>query len=226
MKRVILQHWDGPATDLERASWASIGAYASRIGAEHTVLTGKPMGELAFPHMHKLHLFSACFDSYDTVVMMDSDMFTSGLLERSIFDVTGIGIFGPLQIAIRKTLHGRIPAPFARKAMGDYYGGALYKFERAQRLSFRRHMTAQLLRAFDSYELGCDEGVIHYLACATGTTGMGLPDGERWACSSFDPDVANAHLVHVRRRVTAGREERRPKTEALRALQLAGVVQL
>ncbi len=42
--------------------------------------------------------------------------------------------------------------------------------------------------------------------------------------SSFDPDVASAHLIHVRRRIAAGKEDRQPKMDALLELQRKGLV--
>lgn len=225
MKRIILQHWDGEPSEVERASWTNIAAYASRIGADYAVLTGKPMGERAFPHMHKLYLFDAVYDDFETVVMMDSDMFAR-TNAPSIFDAPGIGVCGPLQKTIRKQVRKRRAELFDDKAEADYYGGAVYKFDRAERVRFRTHLTASVIRAFDSYEVGCDEGVVHYLATLTRTSGRGLPNGETWACSSFDPDVASAKLIHIRRRIAAGKEERQPKVQALQGLVKAGVLAL
>lgn len=220
---LILQHWDGEPTEVERRSWMSIAAYADRIGAEHRVLSGTPLGEVSYPHMHKLHLFAEEFDVYDAVVMMDSDMFAAQNA-GSIFDVPGIGICGPLQEVLRKNVRARVPAYFVDAGSADYYGGAVYKFDRAQRLAFRRHLTSDVVAAFDSYEYGCDEGAIHYLATMTATVGHALPDGEAWACSSFAKDVSRAHLIHIRRRVADGKDQKRPKTENLQKLVDAGLL--
>lgn len=220
---LILQHWCGEPTEIEKHSWLSIERYAARIGAEHRVLSGEPMGKVDFPYMHKLHLFDRDFDEFDTVVMMDSDMFAPPAA-GSIFDVPGIGVFGPLQVALRRQIRERMPAYFDGTQEADYYGGAVYKFDRADRERFRAHLKPEILPDFDAYEFGCDEGVIHYLATVTGTKGRALPGGERWACSSFDKNVVKAHLVHVRRRISEGKLDKRPKIENWSGLVDAGVL--
>jgi hypothetical protein len=224
MSRLILQHWDGPHSDFEQASWDSIGAYAKRCSAQHLILRGPKVGPVKSPQLHKLHLFSHIFDDWDTVVMLDSDMFARRT-SPNIFDTWGIGIMGPLQEGIRARVRERQPLLFRGTPRWDFYGGAVYKFDRETRQRFRVHLAGWLIRAFDAYEFGADEGVVHYLATKTKTEGRALPEGERWACSSFDPDVAKAHLIHVRRRITPGKEDRQPKEDALASLIKRGILQ-
>lgn len=218
MKRIILQHWDGPPSQLEEGSWRNIANYAKRIGVEHRVLSGQPLGPLKNSQLQKLHMLSATFDSYDTVVMMDSDMFAVPGLRENIFQVSGIGVATPLQETIRGSLRRALPKLFGGKALADYFGGAIYKLERAERIKFRPLVTPKILAMFDDQRVCLDEGVMHYIATMTRTNGRGLPGGEKWACSSFHPDVKKAKIVHIRRRWRAGREERRPKMESFNRL--------
>ncbi len=223
---LILQHWSGEATDFERASWANIKAYAKRIGAEHAVVFGEPMGSVAFPQMHKLCMLTDEYDSYDQVAMLDSDMFTKAALKDDLFALPGIGVMGALQRTLRATVRSRLPALFEDTREGDYYGGAVYKLGADTRREFRPYLTRSIVKTFDDYDRCCDEGVMHYLASRAGVVNNELPDGEKWAYSSFGRGVRKAAFIHVRRRVEEGKEERQPKMQALKRLVEAGVIAL
>jgi len=49
--------------------------------------------------MQKLAILNEEFDSYDSVVMLDTDVFMRAGLTESIFDMPGIGVSGPAQNA-------------------------------------------------------------------------------------------------------------------------------
>lgn len=220
---LILQHWDGEPTAVEEGSWKSIEAYAKLVGAEHRVLRGRFYEGVQMPHMNKLYMLDKSFDQYDVVVMLDSDMFAREGA-ANIFEEAGIGVTGALQEKLKASIRSRVPLRFRHLNSGDYYGGAIYRLSRTDRLALRTHFGIRVIRDFDSYQKGCDEGVMHYLASKANFMGRGLKGGELWACSSYSPDRDKAHFVHVRRRVELGSEVRQTKTVALRELQQAGVL--
>ncbi len=223
---LILQHWSGEPTGFERASWNSIRAYAARIGAEYEVVLDEPMGALKHAQMHKLCMLHPDFDDYESVVMMDSDMFADADMADNIFSVYGIGIMGQLQKELRALVRKRVAELFEEGCNGDFYGGAIYKMRRHERQKFRKHLTPKVLQRFDVANHYRDEGVMHYLASMTGTVGKALDGGETWACSSYDKNVRSAKLVHIRNRITAGEEARQPKMQALQNLINAGALTL
>jgi hypothetical protein len=220
---LLLQHWHGEPSSVEQASWRSIEAYAKTIGVEHRVLRGALVPGVTMPQMHKLHMLSEEFDQYDVVVMLDSDMFARPDA-ANICEASGIGVSGPLQAKLKASIRRRLPIRFRDKKDGDFYGGAIYRLERRDRQELRTHLSANILRDFDAYVRGLDEGVMHYLACRAGFIGRALVGGDVWACSSYAADRSNAHFVHIRRRVKEGSEERQGKDVALRNLVEAGVL--
>lgn len=220
---ILLQHWHGEVTDVELQSWESMARYAASVGAEHRVLRGEPIAGVTNPQMHKLHMLSEEFDGYDLLVMVDSDMFARESAEN-VFEATGVGVCGDLQRTLRDSCRRRVPHRFRKARAADYYGGAVYRLTREQRISLRLHLNAGVMRDFDEYNRGCDEGVMHYLATREGFVGRGLSGGDLWACSSYSRDAGLAHFVHVRRRMREGSEQRRDKTVALRELREAGVL--
>lgn len=219
---LLLQHWHGEPSSVEQASWRSIEAYAKTIGAEHRVLRGALVPGVTMPQMHKLHMLSEEFDQYDVVVMLDSDMFARPDA-ANICEASGIGVSGPLQAKLKASIRSRVPHRFGKKD-ADFYGGAVYRLTREDRQALRGHMDSGVLRDFDAYKKGCDEGVMHYLATQAGFKGRGLVGGDLWACSSYSPERERAHFVHIRRRVKEGSEDRRDKAEVLEHMRRLGVL--
>lgn len=220
---IILQHWHGEPSQVEEASWKSIEAYAKRVGAKHQVLRGQFIANVKMPQMHKLYMLDKKFDAYEVVVMMDSDMFARKDA-GNIFEEPGIGVCGELQGKLKASIRHRVPLRFRGLANGDFYGGAIYRLSREDRMNLRQHMNRRIVRDFDSYPKGCDEGVMHYLASKAEIVGRGLKDGDLWACSSYSEDRDRAHFIHVRRRVREGSEDRQKKSAALNELIEAGIL--
>lgn len=219
---LLLQHWHGEPSPVERGSWESMAAYARRVGAEHKILSGELVRGVRNPQMHKLHMLSDQFDDHDVVVMVDSDMFArKGAAD--IFEASGIGVSETLQKELKESVRRKVPHRFG-KSDADFYGGAVYRLTREDRQALRAHMDPGVLRDFDAYKKGCDEGVMHYLATQAGFKGRGLVGGDLWACSSYAPEREWAHFIHIRRRVKEGSEHRRNKTEALQELRRLGVL--
>lgn len=211
---LLLQHWHGELGELERASMMAMSQYAAEHGAEYELVQGEPLGPGLAVQMHKLHALDARFDTYDVVAMTDMDMFPRVEASESIFNATGLGVMTQTQTTLRANLHSRMPG-IADPAC-DYYGGAVYRLERGIRIRMREHLKRALLPILNArYQ---DEGVMHILASKLGLRGFVLGDGERWAMSSYDPHIEQAHFIHVRTKVKP-EGPKRTKLENLRALR-------
>jgi hypothetical protein len=145
------------------------------------------------------------FDEYDTVVMMDIDMFTRKGMTKNIFtDETGVGRHYGIQPSLRKKLCNRFPL------LGDerypYWGGSIYRLEKEVRQRLRVHMIDWEMDHFNNnYE---DEGIMHRLAVRAEFAEEGAYlDDDKWNRSSFEENVSDGYIIHVRRKMknTPGR---------------------
>ena len=75
MKNIILQHWTGPLGELEKLSSENIKEYAKKCGADYELLRGSQVDVGLSSQSQKMCMLSEKYDDYDTVVMMDADMF-------------------------------------------------------------------------------------------------------------------------------------------------------
>jgi len=221
MKNIILQHWNGPQDELTRLSLDNINTYAIHCSADHRVVTGDYLKGHSAP-CQKLIMLSAEFDEYDNVVMMDADMFTRTGLTKNIFDEPGIGRHYGLQQNLRRNLCRKFPL------LGDerypYWGGSIYKLDRATRQRFRKLLVPhETIQFSNNYE---DEGIMHRLAVLDRMPidGNTYLDKDKWNKSSFEPDVADSYIVHIRPRVHKGQSLKQPKIENYNDLVERGIV--
>jgi hypothetical protein len=220
MANIILQHFTGMPDTVVNASLASIAAYAAQIGAEHRLLSGPVFRDGLSDPMQKLALLNEEFDGYDTVVMLDTDVFMRAGLTESIFDFPGIGVSGPAQkrlkwAYIRKMkglLHWRYP----------YWCGSLWKLDSDLRQRFRAKLPKVDLMKYTDGRLE-DEGVMHQLARHCSITDGYMPGGMRWSCPNYDPGIDNAALIHIRPRAVY-RGPTRPKAEMLQDMMERGLI--
>ena len=195
---LILQHYNGTPDELAKLSIRNIAAYAQNIGSDWDFITGKPFRNYLSDQSQKLYFLDERFDDYDTVVMLDCDMFAR--TDKSIFDVKGMGRHTKIQNELRNkiaTRNGRLANHAA-----PYWGGAVYKFDRETRMQLRdaipdKDTLGQLDRMLK------DESIMHYLAWRSNlpetdeTYFNGECKGEEWDMNSFDQPEA-AHIVHIR----------------------------
>ncbi len=194
---LFLQHWHGPMSELEKASMAAMERYAHEQEAQYRLVLGEPLGPGLAPQLHKLYALDAAFDDFDVVVITDMDVFPNARGAQNIFEIDGLGVMTETQYALRRSLHGHYPGIANPKA--DYYGGAIYRFERGVRRSLRAHLKAALRPEFNKRFQ--DEGAMHLMASRAELFHYELPHGERWAMSSYDAEIATAHFIHVRTKV-------------------------
>lgn len=206
MKNIILQHWAGPMNELVEKSTESIKGYAERIGADYEFIRGvvfmkKIAHKLDYP-CQKLIYLDEKYDKYDTVVMVDADMFVAKSCNQNIFtDDVGIGRHTGVQTSLRQRLVEIYPDLGSLDA--PYWGGSVFRLSREIRQKFREALTEDIVMAFARrYH---DEGVMH---CLANKLGMKHTDqdiylnGQMWNYSSFEPDVERANFIHIRTKVT------------------------
>jgi len=218
---IILQHWSGPMNELTRLSSENIRLYAESLGVEYRLLRGDIfMPGLSSP-CQKVGLLNKEFDQYDTVVMLDPDMFIKKGLTENIFDVPGMGRHYNIQETLVRKLTKRFPH------LGDprypYWGGSIYKFDRDTRIRLRKEIVEMEVAQFSgNYE---DEGIFHRLAVRAKLSINGntyLPK-DHWNMSSFEPDLSNARIIHIRPKYKQG-GPKVPKIDVYENLKKRGLI--
>jgi len=203
MKNIILQHWQGPINELTQLSVDNISNYAQSLGAEHALLRGPAFRAGLTSPCQKLVMLSAQWDEYDTVVMMDPDMFVRKNIDKDIFrDESGIGRHYGIQKTLVLNLARRFPL------LGDpnyaYWGGSIYRLERDMRVRLRQHLRESEFHQFSgNYE---DEGIMHRLAVLEGVKNHKAHylTRDMWNKSSFEEDVEDSYIVHIRTKIKQG----------------------
>jgi len=223
---LILQHWSGPMPEIVERSWGNVSLYADHVGAYYQMRHGDAFdGRLSAP-CQKLVMLEEDYDDFDTVVMLDADMFTR--TSESIFDVEGVGISTPYQADIFARMGRTLPE--LTDTRYPYWGGAIWKLTREMRQEFRSHLTDDIVQAFSGQGNFEDEGIMHRLATmADYKTDTFIP--ERWSWASYDEDsIEDAAMIHVRaRKVPWGcgvpkRDATGTKIENYRALVERGIL--
>lgn len=237
MKNLILQHYDGPMSEVAKLSTANIAKYAEKIGVEYKLIRGRPfMPKVQFHGKkaqtnQKLVVLSDQWDGYDDVVMLDADMFTVKGLKENIFDQKGIGICPD---HVQQNAWARMQNRFPQFSTGRhaYWSGSVYKLTKAQRKEMRRHMVP-----FEIQQIGntvfADEGIMHRLAM--------LADYEcvsdnildhKWSYCSYLPDpLKNGAIIHMRKNMplpTGGKDHdnKCEKIDSYNRLLSEGVIDL
>jgi len=212
---IILQHYTGMLGELEKLSRRAISKYAEKVGAEYRLIQGNLFRENLTPPCQKLFMLNEQFDKYDTVVMLDIDMFPRKGMDENIFDVEGIGMYTGYQAALKKNMVARYP-----KLCDDryaYWGGAIYKLTLEQRQLLRRGINDFEMEPFNhTYQ---DEGIMHRLACLARIKQEGhtLPGEFKWCHCSYRDGIENSAMIHIRPKVTPT-GPKRSKIENYRAL--------
>lgn len=204
-------------TALCEASVANIWAYAKRIGAQYQLLRGNVFRPNLSAPCQKLHMLDVSFDAYDTVVMLDSDMFAVRGLAENVFELDGSGLFSAYTANVFRRCRERHPG--LTDANYAYWGGAIYRLPRELRQCLRAHIVEdELVRFSANFE---DEGIMHRLAMLAKVSQDRIPD--RWCQCSYLPNPERAAMIHVRTKVAPG-GPKRTKLENYRLLQQLGVL--
>lgn len=222
MKNIILQHWVGELGELEIESSRNIKRYADYCGAEYHLLRGNIFDSRLSPQSQKMCMLSPEFDDYDTVVMLDTDMFTRKGMTKNIFtDETGIGRHYGIQTHLIKQIKRRFPL------LADpnycYWGGSFYRLGKSDRIRLRQNMDINEMSKFNGNFN--DEGIMHRLAVLSEYKNERryYLDGQKWNYSSFDEGIEDANIIHIRPKVTPT-GPKRPKLDNYKSLVKIGLI--
>lgn len=204
MKNLILQHFDGEMGELEKRSVENIKEYAKMVGAEYQLITGKPFRKHLTAPCQKVYMIDEVWDEYDTIVMLDIDMFAPKGMTKNIFEDPGIGLYSDTQ----KMLHNKIVRtyPLISSLQSPYWGGAIYKLDKPTRKKLRAELggnEAWMQNYNKRYNFG-DEGIMHTLAVKAGikVKKNAVYLDKRWCQCSFLPNPEKAYFIHVRTKIT------------------------
>ena len=223
MKNIILQHWTGEMNELGTCSSVNIAKYAKKCGADYKLLRGDVFRPGLSPPMQKLHMLSEEFDEYDVVVMLDIDVFTRKGMEDNIFeDETGVGMVTPCQERLHKSLV-RI-RPKLTSANHPYWGGSIYRLERDLRRQLRAHINDADMKQFTGQGNFEDEGTMHRLATLANVEKSRLSGVNKWSHGSFEPDIEQAAIIHIRTKTTP-KGPKRDKIVNYRDLVTRGIIE-
>lgn len=224
MVNIILQHYTGELGELEEASVANMQQYAASVGAEYELVRGNLFNPGFTTPIQKLYMLDSVWDEYDTVVMLDIDMFAPKNMTENVFDVPGVGLHEQTQTRLHQKLCNTYP--LISSAMYPYWGGAIYKLDRDARQQLRSPLEAGDVSWMQNYNKRYhwgDEGIVHTLAMKSGYNPPDRYMDKKWCQCSFLPNPENAGFIHVRTKITP-QGPKREKIENLRALQEQGII--
>lgn len=191
---IILQHFDGNLRELDSLSSENIKEYASRIGADYELVTGKPFREHLTGPCQKVICIDSCWDNYDNVLMLDIDVFVRRNLATNIFSVPGNGIHGDTQ----RRLKQKLIALKRIHSSDPYWAGSIYKFSKSERQLLRLAMPTNdsWMDLYNKPYYFEDEGILAQLASKNK-----MPEKYfdfAWNQCSFLSNPENAFMIHIR----------------------------
>jgi hypothetical protein len=220
MKNIILQHYTGELGELEHLSVANISRYADKCGADYELVLGNVFSDKLSVQTQKLFMLDPCWDDYDTVAMVDIDMFERKGQRENVFHVQGVGLYGDIQETLHRGLNRNFP--FMSSMEVPYWGGAIYKMDRDMRIRLRKNIDVNALSKFNRAYF--DEGCMHHLAFLSGEKFATLPGDYKWCHCSYRDGIDTAALIHVRNKVGLT-GPKRPKIENYRRLVERGLIE-
>jgi len=197
-KNIILQHFDGELRELDKFSIKNIKAYANLIGADYELITGKPFRKHLTSPCQKVYCIDKHWDNYETVLMLDIDVFVRKNLQTNIFEIPGNGIHGSTQSKLKEKLIklGKI------KSNNPYWAGSIYKFDLNERQVLRSVMPSNddWMNVFNQPYYFEDEGIFAQLASNAKMKESYLDFS--WNQCSFLPNPEKANMIHIRTKIT------------------------
>lgn len=225
MKNIILQHFDSKdLRPLDKLSSKNIEKYAHGIGADYRLIIGYPFRKGFTSPIQKLYMLDEEFDCYDTVVMLDIDMFTRTGMNENVFDIKGIGLHEPIQNRLIKKLVNTYP--HISNINYPYWGGAIYKLDKEARQILRSNLGSneEWMQHYNKRYHWGDEGIMHTLAYKANFKPSGPYLDKRWCHGSFETGIENASLIHIRTKV-APSGPKRLKIDNYRDLVKRGLIE-
>lgn len=172
MKNLILQYWTGPLPEWARLAMKSIELYAKDIGADYQLVSGWPLGEFRGTVSQKICLVKEEYDSYDDVLMLDTDMVYSGVADDA-FQYDGIGRFHMKAMGSQGASKQGRYWPNLYKEGSPLFFGNFVKLTRQQRITLRSALPTEefvlanksdpSLSRFNTSMPPNDEQTLHYM---------------------------------------------------------------
>ena len=211
MKNIILQHFQPHEKYLNEKehfivdkSKANIKRYAESLGAEYKMLDGKPFMPDLRMQCQKLAMINEEYDDYDTVVMLDTDMFVRKGMQENIFEAKGFACYDS---AHKERQHPAFCNKFPGFSSRHYmlYSGACYILSKEDRIKFRNQIgpvERAMMRQISPHPW-VEEGILHMLAVRGKFTEHMVSDkflNEKWQYSHYLPQVENCYMIHIRKK--------------------------
>ena len=218
MRNIILQHFDkfDNMRELDKKSQKNIQEYAVQVGADYSLVLGMPFRDHLTAPCQKVYMIDEEYDDYDNVLMLDIDMFVPKNMDKDIFDEVGVGLYNPIQ----QNLHTKLVRQnsFQGSMNAPYWGGAIYKMDRALRQKLRGGLggNESWMNAYNKPYQWEDEGIFHTLAFKTGVK---ISDEQflhpKWCYDNYLEYPQYAGMIHVRTKITPSG----PKQEKIKNYQ-------
>ena len=218
MKNIILQHWTGTLGELELASKENIKKYAEHCGADYQLVQGDQFRSGLTAPCQKLIMLDKRFDSYDTVLMVDLDMFVTKNTTENVFQIPGIGLNSHTQKELFQTILKNKRLKNLVNSKGPFWGGAFWKLTLPQRKLLRSFIVDEELKIFSKYYT--DEGIVHRLASQAKLKQADIP--EEWCWGNCFPGYEKAKMIHIRHKFKF-EGPKVPKLEVFKQLKKEGI---
>lgn len=172
VKNLILQYWTGNMPEWARLAMESIKLYAKEINADYELVSGWPLGEFRGVVSQKVCLIMEKYDTYDNVLMLDTDMVYTGIAD-DCFKYEGIGRLHLKAMSSKeKTKQGRY-WPNLYQVNEPLFFGNFIKLTREQRVALRPFLPSEQfisenksdpsLSRFNTSMPPNDEQTLHYM---------------------------------------------------------------
>lgn len=193
-KNIILQHFDGELRELDKLSMENIKSYALMVGADYELVQGKPFRKHLTAPCQKAYCIDKHWDNYETVLMLDIDVFIRRGLTENVFNVQGHGVHGPTQTKLKQ----RLIQMKRITEFSPYWGGSIYKFSKKEREDLRSVMPDNdaWMNEYNKLYHFEDEGILAELASKASFPIMYLDFA--WSQCSFLPNPDKAKMLHIR----------------------------
>ena len=204
MKNLILQYWTGPLPEWARLAMKSIELYAKDISVDYQLVSGWPLGEFRGTVSQKICLVKEEYDSYDNVLMLDTDMVYSGIADDA-FQYDGIGRYHLKAMSSHLSSKQGRYWPRLYKQDSPLFFGNFIKLNREQRITLRAALPNEefvsanksdpRLSRFNTSMPPNDEQTLHYMIHTSGMTADNFVPHNRF-CDLPEESHAMATLMH------------------------------
>lgn len=204
-KFLVLQHWNGPYSEIVECSKKNIRRYAEFCGADHIFVEGKPFDQDLNDYCQKLCVFNDEYDGYDCIVVLDIDIFTNIKLNQNIFtDVSGVCV----EFLTAKNGKGWSEElskefPGLISANHPYTWGGVIRLEKNIRTKLKTTLNSVPKSDIKKISHLTDEAIYNHLFFLADMKDIYLPDGMKWQFPSNRVrlrriKIEDAALIHIK----------------------------